>query len=78
MSKSLDIIQLVEFYLVGLNSVITAKELHQEYIRNSDLAFQYNILTSNYISNINDKMLPNSLSYELENKGPKNHQEQIK
>ena len=78
MSRSLDIIQLIEFYLVGLNSVIMAKELYQEYIRNSDLAFQYNILTSNYISNINDKMLPNSLSYELENNGPKNHQEQIK
>ena len=61
MSKSLDIIQLIELHLVGLNSVIMAKELYQEFVGNSDLAFQDNILTSNYISKITDKILPNSL-----------------
>ena len=55
-----------------------AKEVYQEFVGNSDLAFQDNILTSNYISNITDKILPNSLSYELANDGPENHQEQIK
>ena len=61
MSKSLDIIQLIELHLVGLNSVIMAKEVYQEFVGNSDLAFQDNILTSNYISKITDKILPNSL-----------------
>ena len=54
-----------------------AKQLYEEFIGNSDLAFQDNILTSSYISKSTDKILPNSLAYELANDGQKSHQEQI-
>ena len=54
-----------------------AKDLYQEFIGKSDLAFQDNLLTSNYISKMADKILPNSLSYKLANNGPEDHQEQI-
>ena len=76
-SKSFDIIQLIELHQVLLNSVIMAKDLYQEFIGKSDLAFQDNLLTSNYISRVADKILQNSLSNKLANNSPEDHQEQI-
>ena len=67
MTKTLDIVPLIELHLVKLNSIIMAKELYKEYIGNSDLAFQENILT----------IIPNILAYELANDGPENHEQQI-
>ena len=44
MEKSITVIQLVELHMAGLKSVIMAKALYEEYIGNSDLAFQNNPL----------------------------------
>ena len=52
MAKLLDIIQLIELHLIGLNSIIMSKELYEEYISSSDLIFQDKSFTSSYINKI--------------------------
>ena len=42
MEKSTTVFQLIELHIIGLNSVIKAKELYQEFVGNSDLVFQNN------------------------------------
>ena len=64
-------------HLIGLNSIITAKKLYKEYIGNSDLAFRNNLLNYNYITNVAESILPNSLCYELANNINDNHRQQI-
>ena len=39
MGKRITVIQLVELHMVGLNFVIMAKELYEEFVGSSDLAF---------------------------------------
>ena len=77
MTKSENIIKLIELHIIGLNSIIEAKKLYEEYISNSDLNFQNNLFTSSYINKISEIILPNSLKFKLANEGPENHEEQI-
>ena len=63
--------------MVGLNSVIMAKQLYEEFVGSSNLAFQNNLLNYNYVIRVVEKILPNSLCYELANNGPENHEQQI-
>ena len=77
MGKSITAIQLVELHMVGLNSVIIAKALYEEYIGSSDLAFKNNLLNYNYVTRVAESILPNSLGYELANDVNDNHQQQI-
>ena len=50
MGKSIDIIQLIELHMVGLNSVIMAKQLYEEFVGSSNLAFQNNLMNYNYVT----------------------------
>ena len=77
MGKSIDIIQLIELHMVGLNSVIMAKQLYEEYVVSSNLAFQNNLLNYNYVTKVAERILPNSLCYELANNGPENYEQHI-
>ena len=63
--------------MIGLKSVIIAKNLYEEFIGNSDLAFQNNLLNYNYVTKIAEQILPNSLCYELANNESDNHEQQI-
>ena len=75
--KSVTVIQLVELHMIGLNSVIMAKDLYEEFVGSSDLAFQNNLLNYNYVTKVAEKIPPNSLCYELANDVSDNHQQQI-
>ena len=77
MEKSTTVIQLAELHMIGLKSVIIAKNLYEEFIGNSDPAFQINLLNYNYVTKIAEKILPNSLCYELANNESVNHKQQI-
>ena len=77
MGKSIDIIQLIELHMVGLNSVIMAKQLYEEFVGSSNLAFQNNLLNYNYVTKVAERILPNSLCYELANNGPENYEQHI-
>ena len=52
MEKSTTVIQLAELHMIGLKSVIIAKNLYEEFIGNSDLAFQNYLLNYNYVTKI--------------------------
>ena len=77
MGKSIIVIQLIELHTIGLNSILTAKKLYEEYVGNSTLAFQNNLLNYNYVTKIADKVLPNSLCYELADDVNGDHEKQI-
>ena len=63
--------------MVGLNSVIMAKQLYEEYVVSSNLAFQNNLLNYNFVTKVEERILPNSLCYELANNGPENYEQHI-
>ena len=48
MAKMEDIIKLIQLHLIGLNSIIKAKVLYEEYMGNLDLVFKNSLL--NYIT----------------------------
>ena len=77
MEKSVTVIQLVELHMVGLNSVIMAKNLYEEYMKNSDNNFQNDPLSYDYIASVAESILPNSLYNELINNINDNYQKQI-
>ena len=77
MGKSIDIIQLIELHMVGLNSEIMVKQMYEEFVGSSNLAFQNNLLNYNYVTKVAERILPNSLCYELANNGPENHVQHI-
>ena len=77
MEKSVTVIQLVELHMVGLNSVIMAKNLYEEYMKNSDNNFQNDPLSYDYITSVAESILPNSLYNELINNINDNYQKQI-
>ena len=77
MKKSIIAIQLIEQHIIGLNSVIRAKELYEEFIGNSNLAFQNNLLNYNHVIRLAEQILPNSLCYELINDVNGDHEKQI-
>ena len=67
MGKSIIAIQLIKLHIIGLNSLIIAKEFYQEFVGNSDLVFQNNSLNYKYITKVAEEILPNSLLYTLSN-----------
>ena len=75
MEKSVTVIQLVELHMVGLNSVIMAKNLYEEYMENSDKNSQ-NPLNYDYIVSV-IRILPSSLQSDFINNINDNYQNQI-
>ena len=62
--------------MIQLKSVIIAKDLYEEFVGSSDL-FQNNLLNYKYVTKVAEKILPNSLCYELANNESVNHKQQI-
>ena len=65
MEKSVTVIQLVELHMVGLNSVIMAKNLYEEYMENSDKNSQNDPLNYDYIFHFVTGILPSSYNLNL-------------